>query len=294
MEIEHAVTALSALAQETRLAIYRYLLQAGTEGVPAGRIGEHFGIPAATLSFHLRTLKQAGLVHCQREGRVLRYSAHFDQMNALLDFLMENCCAASDETCAVPRCALPPNLAPDPKGKVMNERKFNILFLCTGNSARSILAESLMNHWGRDKFMAYSAGSMPTGKVNPYALDLLNRLHMPVAGARSKSWDEFADPGAPHLDFVVTVCDNAAGEVCPVWPGQPITSHWGVPDPAAVEGSDTEKTQAFREAFRVLENRIKIFASLPLASLDRLKIKDEMDEIGKVLPDIPAGPPVSN
>jgi arsenate reductase len=158
---------------------------------------------------------------------------------------------------------------------------FNVLFLCTGNSARSILAEALTNYWGRGKLRAYSAGSHPTGMVNPYALQLLERMHIPAEGARSKAWDEFAQPGAPRLDFVFTVCDNAAGEVCPVWPGQPVTAHWGVADPAAVVGDDIAKAMAFRQAFNVLEHRIKIFASLPLATLDKVRLTAHVQDIGR-------------
>jgi arsenate reductase (thioredoxin) len=163
----------------------------------------------------------------------------------------------------------------------MIERAYNVLFLCTGNSARSILAESLVNHWGRGKFVGYSAGSYPKGAVHPIAVELLQQMKLPTEGLRSKSWDEFAAPGAPHLDFVFTVCDNAAGEVCPYWPGQPVTAHWGVPDPAAVEGSDAEKWLAFRQAFSQLENRIKVFTSLPIATLDRGKLQERVDAIGK-------------
>jgi arsenate reductase len=153
--------------------------------------------------------------------------------------------------------------------------------LCTGNSARSILAEALINQWGRGKFCGFSAGSHPKGAVHPIALQLLQRLNFPTDGLRSKSWDEFAVGGAAPLDFVFTVCDNAAGEVCPYWPAQPMTAHWGVPDPAAVEGSDTEKWVAFRKTFAALDNRIKIFSSLPLASLDRIKLQERLDAIGK-------------
>jgi len=163
----------------------------------------------------------------------------------------------------------------------MSSRPLNVLFLCTGNSARSILAESLVNHWGRGKFLGYSAGSHPKGKVHPIAIELLQKMRLPTEGLRSKSWDEFAAPGAPPLDFVFTVCDNAAGEVCPYWPGQPMTAHWGVEDPAAVEGPDVDKWLAFRQAFSQLENRIKIFTSLPLATLDRAKLKERLDAIGK-------------
>jgi protein-tyrosine-phosphatase len=162
----------------------------------------------------------------------------------------------------------------------MADHPYNVLFLCTGNSARSILAEALVNHWGRGLFVGHSAGSAPKGKVHPIALDLLRHMNLPVEGMRSKSWDEFAKPGAPKLDFVFTVCDNAAAEACPAWPGQPMTAHWGVADPAAIEGSDTDKWLAFRQAFRELESRIRIFTSLPIRSLDRVKLRERLQEIG--------------
>lgn len=161
------------------------------------------------------------------------------------------------------------------------DRPYNALFLCTGNSARSIMGEAILNKIGEGKFVAYSAGSNPTGKVNPQALALLKRLDLPTDGARSKSWDEFAASGAPELDFVFTVCDNAANEVCPIWPGQPMTAHWGVPDPAAVEGDDVQVKQAFRSVFLTLQRRIELFASLPVAKLDRMSLKKRLDEIGK-------------
>jgi protein-tyrosine-phosphatase len=170
----------------------------------------------------------------------------------------------------------------------MVERPFNVLFLCTGNSARSILAEQLLNHWGHGNFVGYSAGSHPKGAVHPIAIALLQHMKLPTAGLRSKSWDEFAAPGAPALDFVFTVCDNAAGEMCPVWPGQPMTAHWGVEDPAAIEGPDTEKWLAFRTAFRELENRIKVFTSLPIRSLDRIRLKERLDAIGRSRSEHPA------
>lgn len=161
------------------------------------------------------------------------------------------------------------------------DRIYNVLFLCTGNSARSIMAEVLMNTWGGGRFRGLSAGSFPKGAVHPMTLRLLQSLKLPTDGLRSKSWDEFSGPGAPPLDFVFTVCDNAAGEVCPYWPGQPMTAHWGVSDPAAVDGTELEQLNAFRETFRTLENRIKIFSSLPLASIERIKLKDKLDEIGR-------------
>lgn len=157
---------------------------------------------------------------------------------------------------------------------------YNVLFLCTGNSARSIMAETVLNRAGQGKFRAFSAGSQPKGEVHPYTLDLLRKMHFDVSDARSKSWLEFAQPDAPKLDFVFTVCDNAANETCPVWPGQPMTAHWGVPDPAAATGTEAEVRYAFADALRMLTNRINIFVSLPLDKLDRLSLQKRLDDIG--------------
>ncbi|MEX0760076.1 MAG: arsenate reductase ArsC [Tistlia sp.] len=162
---------------------------------------------------------------------------------------------------------------------------FNVLFLCTGNSARSLLAEAILNRLGEGRFRAFSAGSQPKGVPHPYTLDLLTKLNHDASLARSKSWEEFAAPDAPVLDFVFTVCDSAAAETCPIWPGQPMTAHWGIPDPAAAEGSETERRLAFAEAYRMLYNRISIFTSLPMRSLDRLSLQRRLDEIGRALPD---------
>ncbi len=164
----------------------------------------------------------------------------------------------------------------------MSEPIFNVLFLCTGNSARSILTEAILNHTGKGRFRAFSAGSHPGGKVNPWAIELLARQGLEVADLRSKNWDEFAAPGAPRIDFVFTVCDNAAGEVCPVWPGQPMTAHWGIEDPVAVEGRDEDKRKAFSKTFGELNRRISLFTSLPLAKLDAMAIKRELDQIGRL------------
>lgn len=163
----------------------------------------------------------------------------------------------------------------------MSDHALNVLFLCTGNSARSILAESILDRIDPAKFRAFSAGSHPAGRVNPLALELLAKNRFPTEGLRSKNWDEFARPGAPALDFVITVCDNAAGEACPVWPGQPMTAHWGIADPAAAEGADEVKRKAFLDAFLILRRRIELFASLPLARLDKLSLQSRVREIGK-------------
>ncbi len=166
----------------------------------------------------------------------------------------------------------------------MTDKRFNVLFLCTGNSARSIMAECILNRLGRGRFSAYSAGSHPKGEVHPYALELLRRENFATEDLRSKDWGEFAKPDAPKLDFVFTVCDRAAAEVCPLWPGQPMSAHWGLPDPAAAGGSETERRLAFVDAYRMLTQRISIFVNLPMSSLDKISLQKRLDEIGKKLP----------
>lgn len=171
----------------------------------------------------------------------------------------------------------------------MTDRAYNVLFLCTGNSARSVLGEAIVNHLGAHnqqggRFKGFSAGSQPKGQVHPYTLDLLRGLHLPTDGLFSKSWDLYAVAGAPKMDFIFTVCDSAAGEACPVWPGQPMTAHWGIPDPAAARGSEVEKRAAFRQAYAALENRVRLFLSLPLASLDRMTLQKRLNAIGHQTP----------
>ena len=163
----------------------------------------------------------------------------------------------------------------------MTDRVYNVLFLCTGNSARSIMAEALMNHLGKGRFTAYSAGSHPSGAVNPWSLETLRGLGLPVNGYRSKNWDEFARPGAPSMDFIITVCDNAAGEVCPIWPGKPMTAHWGVADPAAVQGDDETKRRAFHDAATILRRRIELLIALPIDKLDRMALHTKLKAVGK-------------
>jgi arsenate reductase len=169
----------------------------------------------------------------------------------------------------------------DSQGEKIMQRPYNILVLCTGNSARSILAEALINTLGAGRFKAYSAGSHPSGRVNPFAIELVRALGYPTENLRSKSWNEFAEAGAPQMDFVITVCDNAAGEACPLWPGKPVTAHWGFPDPAAVVGTDEQKRAAFAQTLRQIRNRVQLFLSLPLETLDRMATENRMRDLGK-------------
>jgi ArsR family transcriptional regulator, arsenate/arsenite/antimonite-responsive transcriptional repressor / arsenate reductase (thioredoxin) len=259
-----ATAALAALGQETRLETFRLLLKAGPGGVSAGAVADVLAVPPNTLSFHLSHLVNAGLAVQRREGRSIIYTAETNRFAALLHHLSGFCDTTTE-------------------GRVMTQphRLYNVLFLCTGNSARSILAEAAMTRWGAGRFQSFSAGSHPKGEVHPMTLKTLTVLNYKADGYRSKSWDEFAAPGAPPLDFVFTVCDNAAGEVCPIWPGQPMTAHWGVEDPAAATGSEASIAMAFRRAYFELENRIKIFTSLRLEGLDHLTLQGKLNTIGK-------------
>lgn len=279
METIYAAEILAALGHESRLFIFRLLVEAGQEGLNAGVISEHLSLPPATLSFHLAHLSRVGLIKGQRESRFINYSADFGKMDELISFLTNNCCHGVS---CLPKTAASCSHEPQPSEDPMADRVFNVLFLCTGNSARSILAEAILNHIGKGKFRAFSAGSHPAGEVNPFALDLLHEQDFPTRALRSKSWDEFATPEAPALDFVFTVCDNAAGEVCPVWPGQPVTAHWGVEDPAAVEGNDAAKRHAVARTFRMLNRRIALFTSLPLAKLDAISLQSQLEKIGQL------------
>lgn len=285
METTNAAELLAALGHESRLAIFRLLVEAGPEGMIVSTIAEKLGIPGATLSFHLSHLSRAGLIKGERESRFIRYSVEYLTMDDLIAFLTSNCCGGAtclQKTAPCDTTAKRRNhLSNQSEEKTtMNERIFNVLFLCTGNSARSILAESLLNHLGKGRFRAFSAGSHPAGQVNPFVLELLKKQGMPADGLRSKSWDEFSAPGAPALDFVFTVCDNAAGEVCPIWPGQPMTAHWGIEDPANVDGDDQSKREAMSSAHRLLAHRISLFTSLPFEKLDRLSLQKRLEGIG--------------
>lgn len=249
---------LSALGHEARLAAFRLLAAAGERGMAAGALAATLGVPPSTLSFHLKDLRSAGLVEARRDGRSILYSANADAAGLLLRFL-------SGE-----------------KGDIaMVDKVYNVLFLCTANSARSIMAEAILNREGAGRFRAFSAGSHPRGEVHPEALRLLAAQNYPTEDLRSKGWEAFAGVDAPVMDFVFTVCDDAAQEVCPTWPGQPMSAHWGVPDPAAFSGDAKATALVFADAFRMLYNRIGIFTCLPIASLDRLSLQKTLDGIGR-------------
>ena len=283
METSSVVAALSALANEHRLQLFRLLMARGPSGMAAGAIAEAVGISPSSLSFHVGALERAGLLRSWRVQRNVIYSVDIEGMRRVLEFLTEECCDGHPETCG--DLAGPWGQACAADTGRMNDKVFNVLFLCTGNSARSILAEAILNRAGAGRFRAFSAGSHPKGAVHPYALDLLRNQNLPVDGLRSKSWDEFAVAGAPEMHFVFTVCDDAAAEVCPIWPGQPISAHWGVSDPAAAGGAEAERRLAFADTFRMLGKRISIFVSLPMQSLDRLALQERLDAIGRRLPE---------
>jgi ArsR family transcriptional regulator, arsenate/arsenite/antimonite-responsive transcriptional repressor / arsenate reductase (thioredoxin) len=277
-----ALVALSALANPTRLAAFRRLVEAGPKGMPAGVAARLLNVPHNTLSGHLGDLVGAGLVRSRRDGRSVIYSADLDGLARLVAFLAADCCGGRPEACdeSNPLLARIASMARGGVSQMPETRPYNVLILCTGNSARSIIAEAILNKLGAGRFKAFSAGSQPKGKVHPEARALLNQLGYDVSWARSKNWDEFARPGAPQMDFILTVCDSAAGEACPVWPGHPMTAHWGIADPAAAKGTPAEIRAAFAEAYRLLYNRISIFVSLPIASLDRLSLQGKLHEIG--------------
>jgi len=268
----NVVAALAALAQETRLDIFRLLVERGPEGMPAGEIGDRLRLPSPTLSFHLNQLRHTGLVTSRRQSRLIIYAAKFRTMNSLIEYLIENCCTAPASSESRSRS----------NASATANREFNVLFLCTNNSARSIMAEFVMNRWGGSKFHAFSAGSKPRGAVHPVTLEVLEELKYETAELRSKDWHEFARPDSPPLDFVFTLCDRAAAEFCPTWPGQPIRAHWGIEDPVALVGTSAATRKAFVKVCTELEQRIRIFSALPIETLERFALERWVTEIGKL------------
>lgn len=282
METKTALHALGALSHESRLAAYRQLIQAGPDGLSVGELRERLDLPPATLTAHLNVLRAAGLVQDQREGRVIRVRANYLQMNALMAYLSENCCAGGagcdPAPVCVPRACDPSSLSLQSGRHAMTDRTYNALFLCTGNSARSQMAEALLNFMSKGRIRAYSAGSHPADRVQPLAAQLIAALD-PGHALRTKSWDKFAGPDAPVMDFVITVCDNAAGEACPIWPGHPATAHWGVPDPALTP----DDPAAFKNTWLTLRRRIDLLLALPLEKLDRLAQEQHLRQIAHTL-----------
>ncbi len=284
-----------ALSDATRLRCLALLHSQGE--VCVCELTRTLGQSQPKISRHLGLLRDLGLVETRRAGVWVHYRIAPNLPAwavSVLDIALPVFSASPQgqldlqvwfnkpESC-VPDNSMESNQKTLNRGYAM-EPVYNVLFLCTGNSARSIMAEVLLNHWGEGRFHAYSAGSHPRDEVHPRTLELLKRLGFAIDGLRSKSWDEFAKPDAPSMDFVFTVCDKAKNETCPVWPGQPMTAHWGIDDPVEVEGTEIEQMQAFREAFRVLENRIKIFSHLQLSQLDKMRIQKEIDRIGTEMP----------
>ncbi len=269
-----SVRALSALAQETRLAVFRALVVAGQQGLCPAELMGRLQVTPSALSFHLKELVQAQLVWQEREGRHLIYRADLKRMNGLLDYLTENCCQGQP-------CHGWGTGAPDRQPREAAVGKvYRVLFLCSANSARSLMAEACLNKLGGPRFRAYSAGSQPAGVVHPMTLELLEHQQFDTKGLRSKSWDEFSGPQAPVMDFVFTVCDRAASEPCPSWPGQPISAQWGIPDPVQPGRNPRQLHQAFLEAFLALNRRISLLLALPLDKLDLLSLQAELQHIG--------------
>lgn len=291
--IESYATVGKAVADRNRIRILK-LLEPGELCVC--QIVAVLGLAAATVSKHLTVLREAGLLRQRRDGRWTWYRLALPAATPYAEILRAAVASglADDPTVAADRkrlsriAAMPlPDVCdiafPTANGKepTMPTAPYSVLFLCTGNSARSIMAEAVLNAEGGGLFTAYSAGSLPKGSLDPAVLHLLQSAGFATAGLRSKSWDEFAGPGAPKLDFVFTVCDNAAGEVCPVWPGQPMTAHWGLPDPAAFTGTEAEKIAFCGEVMRMIRARLAVFCALPIEKLDRLSLQNRLDAIGR-------------
>jgi len=277
MEIKADLQTLNALAHPGRLAVFRLLARRAPGWVRAGEIAEALGLKPNTLSNHVTALSRAGLIRAQRSGTSIAYGIDFDRVGAFLDFLVTDCCRGRPEVCEPFAGSHAPSEAHS-----MLDRSFNVLFICTGNSARSLFAEAILNREGAGKFHAYSAGAHPYGAPNPFAIDVLQQLGYEIASLRAKHIDEFRQPDAPKMDFVFTVCDQAANEDCAPWPGQPISAHWGLPDPVKVEGTSAEKALAFRETFRAMHHRLTGFMALPIESLDRLSLQKALDGIAQV------------
>jgi arsenate reductase len=269
---------LGALAHATRLEAFRLLTRYLPYGLAAGDLSRLMAIPHNTLSTHLAALEQVGLLRSRRDGRSIIFVAVPERALLISRFLVEDCCGAAETHSDPDRQAVVP--FPAKREVSVIERVYNVLILCTRNSARSIMAEAILTKEGQSRFRAYSAGSRPRAHPNPLALSLLEDLGYDISGFRSKSWEEFAGADAPTMDFILTVCDSAAGESCPFWPGHPLVVHWGIPDPAAVDGTEAEMRAAFLDAYRRLAKRMTTFVNLDVENLDLAALKRKLVEIG--------------
>lgn len=268
---------LSILGHPQRLALFRLLMRRYPDRVPATELARALELKPNTLSTYVNALMQAGLINQERVGTSLRYAIDMDVTRETVDYLLHDCCRGRPEICA-------PTAYPSPIGdRSMTDRKYNVLFICTGNSARSIFAEAILRDLAGDRFVAYSAGTKPRTELNPFALEVLEQNGHDISALRSKNISEFMKADAPDFDYVFTVCNQAANEECPSWPGQPISAHWGLPDPVKVEGLNAEKSLAFHQTYGALRNRMTAFAALPLSSLDRMSLQRTVDEIGQSL-----------
>ena len=266
---------LATLGHPQRLAVFRLLMRRYPDRVPAGELATVLDLKASTLSAYLAALQRAGLVQQTRVGTSLRYTVDMSALQALFTHLFTDCCRGRPDLCS-----------PFPTGATpMADRTFNVLFICVGNSARSIFAESILRATAGDRFTVYSAGTRRYSELNPFALQVLRDKGHDISVLRAKNVSEFSGPGAPDLDFVFTVCDLAANEECPAWEGQPISGHWGMPDPVKADGTEAEKALAFQQAYGALKSRIEAFAALPLESLDRIALQNAVDDIGRTKPE---------
>ena len=265
---------LSALGHPQRLAIFRLLMRRYPDRVPAGELADALGLKASTLSAYLSVLLREGLVTQERAGTSLLYSVSMPEVRRTFDYLLLDCCRGRPDLCTP--VSLPSITGPT----AMPHDKYKVLFICTGNSARSIFAESILRKEAGDRFEAFSAGTAPYSELNPHALAVLEQKGHDTSVLRAKNIAEFQGPDAPRLDFVFTVCNRAANEECPAWAGQPVSAHWGMPDPVKAEGTDAQKSLAFQQAYGALLNRIKAFTALPFESLDRISLQRAVDRIG--------------
>jgi ArsR family transcriptional regulator, arsenate/arsenite/antimonite-responsive transcriptional repressor / arsenate reductase (thioredoxin) len=275
MEIRIA-SLLSTLGHPQRLAIFRMLMRRYPDRVPAGEISAALDIKPSTLSSYLSALVDADLLTQTRFGTSLRYTVNVSQVQDMFDFLLLDCCRGRPDMCS-------PLATSFGQGSLsMAQKKFNVLFICTGNSARSIFAESILRDVAGDRFTVYSAGTKPYSELNPFAVEVLRKKGHDVSVLRAKNIQEFTQPGAPVMDFVFTVCDQAANEDCPAWSGQPVSAHWGMTDPVKAGGSEAERSLAFQNAYRALRNRIIAFTALPLDTLSRISLQQAVDDIGQM------------